>query len=225
MTKKASTHIVAPQPDPSVIFPKSGGDKHTAYLQNVVKNPRIIIGEYTIHHNFKDPTDFESENVLYLNPENSDRLIIGKYVSIACGVRFVMNGANHSLKSFTTFPFPVVAENWGLDMGREEAWDQEGDTVIGNDVWLGYESIIMPGVHIGDGAIVATRALVTGDVPPYTVVGGVPARVINKRFNDETIELLKKLKWWDWDVQKVKANVEPLMSGDIKQLKKLLSGK
>ena len=214
-----------PKPNPSVVFPKGGGDKHTAYLQNVVKNPRIIVGEYTIHHDFKDPTDFETENVMYLNPENTDKLIIGKYASIACGVRFMMNGANHSLKSFTTFPFPVVAENWGLGNERQEAWDIEGDTVIGNDVWLGYESIIMPGVHIGDGAIVATRALVTDDVPPYTVVGGIPARVIKKRFNDETIELLKKLKWWDWDVQKVKAHVDALMSGDIKQLKKLAAGK
>ena len=210
-----------PVPDPSVIFPKRDGDKHSAYIQNVVKNPRIIIGEFTIHHDFNDPMDFEKENVLYLNPENSDKLIIGKYVSIACGVRFIMNGANHSQKSFATFPFPVVAENWGLDMGREEAWEIEGDTVIGNDVWLGYESIIMPGVHIGDGAIVASRALVTDDVPPYTVVGGVPARAIKKRFEDETIKFLLKLKWWDWDVQKVKASVDALMSGDIKRLKRL----
>jgi virginiamycin A acetyltransferase len=223
--KKQPVSNNLPQPDPSVVFPKGGGDKHTAYLQNVVKNPRIIVGEYTIHHDFNDPRDFEKKDVLYLNPENSDRLIIGKYCSIASGVKFMMNGANHSLKSFTTFPFPVVAENWGLDMGREEAWDQEGDTVIGNDAWLGYESIIMPGVHIGDGAIVATRALVTDDVPPYAVVGGIPARVIKKRFNDETIELLKTLKWWDWDVAKVKTNVDALMSGDVKKLKKLLSGK
>jgi virginiamycin A acetyltransferase len=210
------------QPNPSVIFPKGDTEKHSVYLQNVVKNPRIIIGEYTIHHDFNDPTDFEDENVLYLNPENTDKLIIGKYVSIACGVRFIMNGANHKMDSFTTFPFPVVAHNWGLDMGKEEAWDIEGDTVIGNDVWLGYESIIMPGVHVGDGAIVATKALVTDDVPPYTVVGGVPARVIKKRFDEETIKLLLKLKWWDWDVQKVKANVDALMSGDVQELKKLL---
>jgi virginiamycin A acetyltransferase len=212
----------SPKPDPSVIFPKSGGDTHTAYLKNVIKHPRIIVGEYTIHHDFKDPTDFEKENVLYLNPENSDKLIIGKYCSIACNVKFIMNGANHSQKSFATFPFPVVAENWGLDQARKEAWDIEGDTVIGNDVWLGFESVIMPGVHIGDGAIVATRALVADDVPPYTVVGGVPARPIKKRFPDDVIAILLKLKWWDWDVQKVKANVPALESGDVKELKKLL---
>jgi virginiamycin A acetyltransferase len=220
--KKQPSSKPSPHPDPSVIFPKRGGDTHTAYLQNVVKNPRIIVGEYTIHHDFKDSTDFEQENVLYLNPENSDKLIIGKYTSIACGVKFIMNGANHSLKSFATFPFPVVAENWGLDQERQEAWDIEGDTVIGNDVWIGFESVIMPGVHIGDGAIIATRALVADDVPPYTIVGGTPARMIKKRFSEETIKLLLKLKWWDWDAQKVKANVPALESGDVKELKKLL---
>lgn len=209
------------KPDPSIIFPRPG-DKHSAYLQNVVRNPRIIIGEFTIHHDFNDPTDFETENVLYLNPENHDRLIIGKYVSIASGVKFAMNGANHKMSSFATFPFPVVAENWGLDVEREEAWDIEGDTVVGNDVWIGLESLIMPGVHIGDGAIVAARSLVTKDVPPFTVVGGAPARVIKKRFSDEVIGLLQALKWWDWDVQKVKANVKALTEGDYEALKKLL---
>jgi virginiamycin A acetyltransferase len=220
VTQKESNDNVIP--DPAVIFPKRGGDRHTAYLQNVVKNPRIIVGDFTIHHDFNDPTDFEQENVLYLNPENKDRLIIGKYVSIACRVRFIMNGANHKMDSFTTFPFPVVAENWGLPHTREQAWDIEGDTVIGNDVWLGYESIIMPGVHIGDGAIVATRALVTADVPPYTVVGGIPAKKLKKRFPDEVIAMLQQLKWWDWPAARVKANVDALMSGDVKQLKKLL---
>ncbi len=209
------------KPDPSIIFPKPG-EKDSVYLQNVVKNPRIIVGEYTIHHDFHDPTDFETENVLYLKPENHDRLIIGKYCSIAFGTKFIMNGANHKLSSFTTFPFPVVADNWGLDMGREEAWDIEGDTVIGNDVWIGFESVIMPGVRIGDGSIIAARSLVTNDVPPFTVVGGMPARIIKKRFTDDIIKLLQELKWWDWDVQKVKANVNALMNGDVAALKKLL---
>jgi virginiamycin A acetyltransferase len=212
------------KPDPAVTFPQPN-NRHSVYLQNVVKNPRIIIGEFTIHHDFNDPTDFETENVLYLNAENHDKLIIGKYVSIASGVRFMMNGANHKMDSFATFPFPVVADNWGLGMERQDAWDIEGDTVIGNDVWLGYESIIMPGVHIGDGAIVAARSLVTKDVPPFTVVGGMPARAIKQRFSGDVIELLQKLKWWDWDVQKVKANVAALMSGDANVLKKLAAEK
>jgi virginiamycin A acetyltransferase len=220
--KKGPDPDRTPHPDPSKVFPKPG-EKDSVYLKNVITNPRIIVGEYTIHHDFKDPTDFETENVLYLKAENHDKLIIGKYCSIAFGTRFIMNGANHKLSSFATFPFPVVAEDWGLDMGREEAWDQEGDTVIGNDVWIGFESVIMPGIHVGDGAIVAARALVTDDVPPYTIVGGMPARKIKKRFGDDIINLLLELKWWDWDVQKVKENVLPLMNGDIKTLKKLLT--
>ena len=209
------------KPDARVLFPRPG-DKNTVYLQNAVRNPRIIVGDFTIHHDFNDPADFETENVLYLNPENHDRLIIGKYVSIASGVRFAMSGANHKMSSFATFPFPVVADNWGLDIEEQEAWDIEGDTIIGNDVWLGYESMIMPGVRIGDGAVVAARSLVTKDVPPYTVVGGMPARAIKKRFSDDVIELLQELKWWDWDVEKVKANVTALTEGDYEALKKLL---
>jgi virginiamycin A acetyltransferase len=211
-------------PDKTKVFPKPG-KKDSVYLQNVIKHPRIIVGKYTIHHDFYDPTDFETENVLYLKPENNDRLIIGKYCSVACGTRFIMNGANHKMDSFTTFPFPVVAEDWGLDMGTEEAWDQEGDTVIGNDVWIGYESIIMPGIHIGDGAIIAARSLVTKDVPPYTIVGGAPAKAIKKRFSDEVIKILLEIKWWDWDESKVKTNVKTLMSGDIKLLKQLAGQK
>jgi virginiamycin A acetyltransferase len=207
-------------PDKTKIFPKPG-EKDSVYLQNVITNPRIIVGDYTIHHDFKDPTDFETENVLYLKPENHDKLFIGKYCSIACGARFIMNGANHKMGSFTTFPFPVVAVDWELDLGREQAWDQAGDTVIGNDVWIGYESIIMPGIHVGDGAVLAARSLVTKDVPPYTIVGGSPARVIKKRFSDDIIEILLKLKWWDWDALKVKKNVMALMSGDVAALKKL----
>ena len=219
--KKEPAPAPSPHPDPSKVFPKPG-ETDSVYLKNVITNPRIIVGEYTIHHDFKDPTDFETENVLYLRAENHDKLIIGKYCSIAFGTRFIMNGANHKLSSFATYPFPVVAEDWGLDMGREEAWDQEGDIVIGNDVWIGFESVIMPGIHIGDGAIVAARALVADNVPPYTIVGGMPARTIKKRFNDDVIKLMLELKWWDWDTEKIKANLPALTNGDYKALKKLL---
>jgi len=218
---KKGTKSSGSVPDPTSIYPRTG-DRNTVYLQNVVRNPRIVIGEFTIHHDFDDPTDFETANVLYLEPENKDKLIIGKYVSIASGVKFIMSGANHKMSSFATFPFPVVAEDWGLDQAIQEAWDIEGDTVIGNDGWLGYESMIMPGIHIGDGAVVAARSLVTKDVPPFTVVGGLPARVIKKRFSNEVIELLQALKWWDWDVKKVKENIKALTDGNYEALKKLL---
>lgn len=209
-------------PDPGVIYPRPG-DKLTVYLKNVIKNPNIIVGDYTIHHDFKDPEDFETENVLYHYPVNKDKLIIGKYCSIACGARFIMNGGNHALGSFTTYPFPIMTD-WGFDKEPEKAWDNHGDIVIGNDVWIGYEAAIYAGITVGDGAIIATRALVTDDVPPYAIVGGMPARIIRKRFSDDTIELLERLMWWDWDVKKVKANVDALMSGDVKQLKKLAAG-
>lgn len=219
--KKATLKNRGPNPDAAIVFPRPG-DKTTVYLQNVIKNPNIIVGEYTIHHDFKDPTDFETENVLYHYPVVGDKLIIGKYCSIAFGVKFIMNGANHKMGSLTTYPFPVVAENWGLEQEVQEAWDIEGDTIIGNDVWIGFESVIMPGVHVGDGAVVAARSLVTKDVSPFTIVGGMPARVIKKRFSDDVIELLQALKWWDWDVKKVKANVKTLTEADIEALKKLL---
>jgi len=208
-------------PDPSKLYPRPG-DKSSVYLKNVIKNPDIIVGDFTIHHDFNDPTDFETENVLYHYSVNRDRLIIGKYTSIAHGTKFLMNGGNHTLRSFSTFPFPVVADDWRLDMEVQEAWDNHGDIVIGNDVWIGYEAAIYAGVTVGDGAIIATRALVTKDVPPYTIVGGVPARVIRKRFKDEVIKLLQQLKWWDWDAQKVRENIKALTGGDYTALKKLL---
>ena len=138
-----------------------------------------------------DPVDFQKNNVLYHYPINHDKLIIGKFCSIACGARFLFNSANHSMTSLATYPFPIFFEEWGLDVSHiTEAWDNKGDIVIGSDVWIGYEAVIFAGVTIGDGAIIGTRAVVTKDVPPYTIVGGVPAKPIRKRFSDETISAL-----------------------------------
>ncbi|OGO19422.1 MAG: acetyltransferase [Chloroflexi bacterium RBG_16_50_11] len=218
--KKDTLKSLGSKPDPSKIYPRTG-DKTTVYLKNVIKNPRIIVGDFTIHHDFNDPTDFATENVLYHYPVNKDKLIIGKYSSIACGAKFIMNGANHKLASFTTYPFPVVSEDWDLKQEASEAWDNKGDIVIGNDVWIGFEALILAGVHIGDGAIIAARSLVTKDVPPFTIVGGMPARIIKKRFNDEVISLLQKLKWWDWDIEKIKANLPAICGGNLEVLKKL----
>ncbi len=220
--KKETLKNLGSKPDPLKVYPRTG-DKTTVYLKNVIKNPRIIVGDFTIHHDFADPTDFETENVLYHYPVNKDKLIVGKFSSIACGAKFIMNGANHKLGSFTTYPFPVVSEDWDLKQEASEAWDNKGDVVIGNDVWIGFEALILAGVHIGDGAIIAARSLVTKDVPPYTIVGGSPARVIKKRFNDEVIGVLQKLKWWDWDIKKIKENIPALCDGDLKALKKLAS--
>lgn len=203
------------------IYPRPH-DNQIVYLKNVIKNPNIIVGDYTIYNDFvNDPRDFEKNNVLYHYPINKDKLIIGKFCSIACGTKFMFTSGNHSLKSLSTYTFPIFFDEWNLDAKNiTSAWDNKGDIVIGNDVWIGYEAVIMPGVKIGDGAIVGTRAVVTKDVPPYTIVGGVPARPIRKRFDDETIEKLLKIKWWDWDKEKIEKNISAIQSGEIDKLLK-----
>ena len=161
------------------IYPRSQGHS-TVYLQNVVDDPSISVGDYTIYDDFvNDPRDFQRNNVLYHYPINRERLVIGKFCSIACGAKFLFNSANHTLRSLSTYIFPVLFEEWGLDVARiPEAWDNRGDIVIGNDVWIGYDAVVLAGVTVGDGAIIAARAVVTKDVPPYTMAGGNPARVI-----------------------------------------------
>lgn len=198
------------------IYPRTG-DTETVYLKNVITNPNIEIGDYTMYNDFVyNPCDFQKNNVLYHYPVNHDRLVIGKFCSIACGAKFIFTSANHSLKSLSTYPFPIFFEEWNLDMiNITNAWDNKGDIIIGNDVWIGYESVILSGVTIGDGAIIGTRAVVTKDVPPYTIVGGVPAKPIRKRFDDKTIAKLYELKWWDWPEERIKANLEIIQSGQI----------
>lgn len=205
------------------IYPRSQGHS-TVYLKNVVTDPTIEVGDYTIYDDFvNDPRDFQRNNVLYHYPEcNSDRLVIGKFSSIACGAKFLFNAANHTLDSLSTYTFPVFFEEWGLptDCGSiAGAWDNKGDIIIGNDVWIGYEAVILAGVTIGDGAVIGTRALVTKDVPPYTIVGGVPAKPIRKRFDDDTIAELERLRWWDWDEERIRRSIDAIRSGDIRKLR------
>lgn len=201
------------------IYPRKN-DKQTVYLKNVIKRKNIVVGDYTIYNDFvNDPCLFEQNNVLYQYPVNNDKLIIGKFCSIACGAKFIFTSANHTLKSLSTYPFPIFFDEWNLDAKNiASAWDNKGDIVIGNDVWIGYEAVIMPGVKIGDGAIIGTRAVVTKDVEPYTIVGGVPARVIRKRFDDKTIVKLMKIKWWNWDKEKIAKNITNIQSGNIDKL-------
>lgn len=162
-----------------------------------------------------DPCDFERNNVLYHYPINGDHLVIGRFCSIACGVRFLFTSANHTLRSLSTYPFPIFFEEWDLDVAQiTEAWDNKGDIHIGNDVWIGYEAVVMGGVTIGDGAIVAACAVVTKDVPPYTIVGGVPARPIRKRFDDETIARLLAVRWWEWPLEKIQEHLQEIQRGD-----------
>lgn len=205
------------------IYPRTG-DKQTVYLNAVVKDTQLEIGDYTIYNDFvNDPLLFEKNNVLYHYPIHKEQLIIGKFCSIACGTKFLFNCANHSLKSLSTYTFPLFYEEWGLEKSDvATAWDDKGDIIIGNDVWIGYEAVIMAGVHIGDGAIIAARAVVTKDVPPYTIVGGTPAKEIRKRFDTETVEHLIKLKWWDWPVEKIRQWLPHLTQGNLDKLRKEL---
>ena len=202
------------------IYPRTG-DRETVYLKNVIDNPNIQIGDYTIYNDFvHDPREFLKNNVLYHYPINKDRLIIGKFCSIACGAKFLFNSANHKMASLSTYTFPLFFEEWGLKKENvAQAWDQKGDIMIGNDVWIGYEAVILSGVTIGDGAVIGCRAVVTKDIPPYTIVGGVPAKPIRKRFDEETIKELQKIKWWDWTEEKIAGKIPAIQAGDLEELR------
>ncbi|MDQ7092600.1 CatB-related O-acetyltransferase [Desulfosporosinus sp. PR] len=206
----------------SGIYPRTG-DKATIYLKPAISNPNIIVGDYTMYNDFvNDPREFENNNVLYHYPINNDKLIIGKYCSIACGAKFMFTSGNHRMGSLSTYPFPLFYEEWELDSGdMTDAWDNKGDIIIGNDVWVGYEAVIRQGVRIGDGAIIGMRAVVTKDVPPYTIVAGIPAREIKKRFSQSVIARLRELQWWNWDEETVRKNLPDLIKGNIDSLKKL----
>lgn len=206
-------------PDQTKIYPRSR-DNRTVYLKNVIRGENIEVGDYTIYNDFAhDPQEFERNNVLYHYPDNGDKLKIGKFCSIACGAKFLFTSANHAMRPLSTYTFPIFFEEWGLDVSEiRSAWDNKGDIVVGNDVWIGYEAVILSGVTIGDGAIVGARAVVTRDVPPYTIVGGVPAKPIRKRFDDETIEKLLRLRWWDWDERAISRGLSAIRNGDIAAL-------
>ena len=201
------------------ICPRTG-DPQTVYLKNVITDPSIHVGSYTIYHDFvHDPTHFQENNVLYHYPIDHDSLTIGKFCSIACGAKFLFTSAFQTLRSLSTYPFPILFEPWGLPVEQiTSAWDHRGDIRIGNDVWIGYEAVVLAGVTIGDGAIIGTRALVTKDVPPYTIVGGVPAKPIRKRFPDDVIAALLQIRWWDRDPAWISRNLSVIQSGRIEAL-------
>ena len=183
-------------PDPNAIFPNEYGT--TCFIRNVVKAPNISVGEYTYYDSEDHPELFEQTNVLFNYPFFGDKLIIGKFCQIAHGTTFIMGAANHRLGSATTYPFNVMGGVWReISTPHIEELPHKGDTVIGNDVWLGRNCTILPGVKIGNGAIVAACSVVTKDVAPYTVVGGNPARFLKRRFDDGTASLLEELRWWD----------------------------
>lgn len=198
-------------PDPAVVHPLSAHQR-VVFLRPLVTSSKIVIGEYTYYDDPDDPVGFENRNVLYrYGPE---RLVIGRYCAIACGIRFLMAGADHPAMGVSTFPFTMFGGEWAertLDIAT--AMPSRGDTVVGNDVWFGYQATVMPGVRIGDGAIIAAGAVVTADVPPYAVVGGNPARLIRQRFGDADVTRLRRAAWWDWPAELVTEHAREIMAG------------
>ncbi|MCI8690596.1 MAG: CatB-related O-acetyltransferase [Oscillibacter sp.] len=208
-------------PNPNTVFPNAY--KTSCFLKNVIHSPNIMVGDYTYYDDPEDPTGFERNNVLFNYPEFGDRLIIGKFCAIASGVKFIMGPANHRISSVTTYPFHVFGGVWAeRTPPHMEQLPFKGDTVIGNDVWIGRESVIMPGVAIGDGAIIAAYSVVTKNVPAYSVAGGNPARTIKSRFDEELTELLLRFRWWDLPAEDLADTLPLLCDPDLEKVKKIL---
>ena len=206
-------------PDPNAVFPNKKIPS-LCFIKNVITRPNIIVGDYTYYDDPNGAQDFE-KHVTHHYGFIGDKLIIGKFCAIAKGVEFIMNGANHRMNSVTTYPFNIMGHGWEKATPKTEELPLKGDTVIGNDVWIGQNVTVLPGVHIGDGAIIGANSVVSKDVPPYCIVGGNPVKLIRKRFDDETINYLLKLKWWDWSAEKIFNNLEKLCSGDISLIKNI----
>jgi virginiamycin A acetyltransferase len=188
------------------------------FIRNTVSNPNITIGDYTYYDDPEDSENFE-RNVLYHFPFIGDRLIIGKFCALARGIKFIMNGANHKLNGFSTYPFYIFGNDWETATPEPGDLPYKGDTVIGNDVWIGYEAVLMPGVTVGNGAIIAAKSVVVSDVPPYAIVGGNPARLIRQRFGDDMVEALLAIAWWNWDIGKITRNLDKIVAADIQALR------
>ena len=199
-------------PNPNTTFPLANYDR-LCFLKNIIKNPNIIVGDYTYYDDFEDVHNFE-KNVKYHFDFVGDQLIIGKFCMIASDVTFIMNGANHLTEAVSTYPFAIFGHGWEGAM-EGKTYPTKGNTVIGNDVWIGHRATIMPGITVGDGAIIATNATVTKDVPAYAVVGGNPAKVIKMRFSDAEIARLLALQWWDWPLEKITENLGWLTGKEV----------
>lgn len=202
-------------PDKDRLFPLEHHHK-LCFLKNLIDSTNIEIGDYTYYDDLEDVNNFMN-NVKYHFEFTGDKLIIGKFCMIASGVSFIMNGANHLTDAVSTYPFAIFGNGWEKAMEGKE-YPVKGDTVIGNDVWIGHNATIMAGVKIGNGAIIATNSTVIKDVEPYSIVGGNPAKEIKKRFSDEEIEKLQKLEWWNWDKEKITRNLKALTGNKIDEL-------
>lgn len=204
-------------PDPNAVYPNES-IKSVCFIKNVITRPNIFVGEYTYYDDNTGPEQFEN-HVTHHYEFLGDKLIIGNFCAIAKGIEFVMNGANHRMSSVTTYPFNIMGGGWEKSTPTLEDLPFKGDTVVGNDVWIGQNVTVMPGVHIGNGAIIAANSVVTKDISPYHIAGGNPCRMIRKRFDDELIEYLLRLKWWNWPPEKIFENLDVLCSADLDRIK------
>ena len=205
-------------PDPRTVHPMALFPQ-VCFIKNVVSNPNVEIGDYTYYDDPEGAGNFE-KNILYHFPFIGDRLIIGKFCAIARGVKFIMNGANHKTSGISTYPFHIFGNGWEKVTPVPGDLPYKGDTIIGNDVWIGYDALIMPGVNIGNGAIISSRSVVVKDVPAYTIYGGNPARLIKERFSASTVQRLQALAWWNWPVDKITRNLEVIVSANVEDLER-----
>jgi virginiamycin A acetyltransferase len=206
--------MFGPNPDekhPMKGFPQVG------FIKNFISSPNIVVGDYTYYDDPDGPENFE-KNVLYHYPFAGDKLIIGKFCAIAKNVKFIMNGANHKISGISTYPFQIFGNGWEKVIPSLDDLPFKGDTIIENDVWIGYDALIMPGVKIGSGAIIATRSVVTSNVAPYSIVGGNPAKEIRKRFSEETIAKLLQIAWWEWPKEVITENLKSIVNNKIEDL-------
>ena len=207
-----------PAPDPTVVHPIAG-QQRVVFLRPLVQSPNIEVGEYTYYDSYGDPRAFEREAVLYaFGPE---RLIIGRFCAIASGVRFLMPGANHADRGPSTFPFGIFGPPWDGTMDIVMSAPSRGDTVVGHDVWLGYSALVLPGVTIGHGAVIAAASVVARDVPPYAIVAGNPARLVRSRFDEEDVERLLRAAWWNWPIELVTEHARTIMAGSPQELERI----
>lgn len=206
-------------PNPNDLYPNPAIPS-LCFIKNAITRPNILVGDYTYYDDVNGAERFE-EHVTHHYPFVGDRLIIGKFCAIAKGIEFIMNGANHRMCSVTTYPFNIMGSGWESATPAPEDLPLKGDTVVGNDVWIGQNVTVLPGVHIGDGAIIAANAVVAKDVPAYHVAGGNPCRIIRKRFDDDLIDYLLELKWWDWPAEKIFRNLDVLCSGDLSRIREI----
>ena len=200
-----------------ILMPDGNRWPHTIFLKNFIEHPNIQIGDFTYFNDFRLPCDDVRQILIpYMHAGAPEKLIIGKFVQIAHGVLFITSSANHQMDGFSAYPFAVFGDPWASNYTA--AWPNKGDTIIGNDVWFGHESVVMPAITIGDGAIIASRSVVTKNVPPYTIVAGNPARIIRQRFDEATIAKLLEIKWWDWPIEVINKNISAIVSADINAL-------